>query len=64
MLTLNSGEAQDLTQKELILHHYAAMLKKDLDAYHANSQSQKDWMHIFKSHLACVILLIHIYKQF
>lgn len=63
-MSLNSGEAQDLTQEELILHHYAAMLKKDLDAYHANSRSQKDWVHLFKNHLACVILPIHFYKQF
>ena len=62
MSTPNSGGAQDLNQDELILHHHAAMVKKDLDAYHTRSRSQADWVDIFKTHLARIILPIRSYK--
>ena len=62
MSTSGSGGAQDLTQEEQILHHHAAMLKKDLEAYHAYSRSQDDWKDLFKSRLASSILENHFYK--
>ena len=37
MSTLNYAGAQNLTQEELVLHYYAAMVKRDLDAYHMKS---------------------------
>jgi hypothetical protein len=51
MLTPNY---QDLIHEEQILHHHAAMIKKDLEAYHANSSSrtQEDWIDLFENHLA------------
>ena len=43
MSTSNSeGEAHNLTEKEQILHHQVAMLKKDLEVYHAYPSSQED----------------------
>ena len=58
MLTTNSGGAQelaDLAQEEQILHHYAAMVKKDLEVYHAYSWSQEYWKNLFKNCLAYFI---------
>jgi hypothetical protein len=52
MSTSNFGGAQDLTQEEQILHHHAALIKKDLEAYRAYSRSQEDWKDLFKSCLA------------
>jgi hypothetical protein len=56
MLTSNFEKAQDLTQDEQILHHYAAMIKKDLEAYRACSRSQENWVQLFTDHLACLAL--------
>ena len=64
MLTSNSGEAQDLTEDEIILHHHVAIVKKDVEAYRAHSSSENDWLDLFKDHLACFILIIHFYKPF
>jgi hypothetical protein len=64
MLTSISGGVQDLTQEEQILHHYAAMIKKDLDRYHAYSVSQEGWRDLFKNRLARIIPVIHFYKPF
>src|SRR5258707_12719755 len=64
MSTSNSGGAQDLTQDEQILHHYAAIIKRDIEAYHAYSRSQEDWKDLFENHLARFILVTHIYKPF
>ncbi len=64
MSTSNSGEAQDLTEDEIILHHHAAIVKKDVEAYHAHSSSENDWLDLFKDHLARFILIIHFYKPF
>jgi hypothetical protein len=64
MSTSNAGGAQDLTQEEQILHHHSAMIKRDLEAYHAYSRSRKDWTYLFKKRLACFILAIHFYKSF
>ena len=41
MSTLNSGEVQDLTQEKRILHHHAAMLKKDLDASYESLEPKR-----------------------
>jgi len=64
MSTSNSGGAQDLTQDEQILHHHAAIIKRDIEAYHAYSRSQEDWKDLFENHLARFILVTHIYKPF
>jgi len=64
MSTSNFGGAQSLTQDEQILHHYAAMIKKGLDAYHAESRSKRYWKGIFKHHLVRSILANHFYKPF
>jgi hypothetical protein len=64
MLTPNSGRPQDLTQEEQILHHHAAMIKRDLEAYRAYARSQEDWKDLFQNSLASFILEIHFYKPF
>jgi len=56
---MSTLKAQDLTQDEQILHHHAAIIKKDLEAYHAYTRSKEDWNNLFINHLACVILLVH-----
>lgn len=56
--------SQDLTQEEQILHHHAAMIKKDLEAYHAYSRTEEDWKELFKNRLARLILIIYFYKPF
>jgi hypothetical protein len=58
----NAGEVQGLTQEEQILHHHAAMIKKDLEAYHAYSRSKEDWNDLFRNCLARIILETHSYK--
>jgi hypothetical protein len=60
MPTYSSEGANNLTQDEKILHHHAAMIKKDLEAYHAYSRSQEDWKNLFKNRLARFILAIHL----
>jgi len=62
----NSGEAQNLTDDEQILHHYTAMVKEDLEAYrvYPTNKSQNDWEGIFKHHLAHLIHSIYSYKPF
>jgi len=65
MSASNSGRgAQDLTQDEQILHHYAAMFKKDLEAYNAYSRSEEDWKTLFESHLASFLRIIYFYEPF
>src|SRR5712691_7175466 len=66
MLISNSVEAQNLTDDEQILHHYAAMVKEDLEAYrvYPTTKSQNDWEGIFKRHLARLIHSICFYKPF
>ena len=56
MSTSDSREAQNLTGEEQILHHHAAMVKKDLEAYKAISRSRRDWQKLFTDRLACLIL--------
>lgn len=51
--TSNSGGALGLSEDEQILHHHAAMIKKDLEAFNAISRSQEDWIDVFKNHLVC-----------
>jgi hypothetical protein len=64
MLAFNSGGAQDLTQDEQTLHHHAAVIKKDLEAYHACSRGKEDWKVLFKSRLARFIPIIYFYEPF
>jgi hypothetical protein len=64
MSTFNSGGAQDLNQEEQTLHHHAAMIKKDLEAYRAYSRSQEDWKNLFKNLLARFILVTRFCKPF
>jgi len=58
MSTSNFRGAENLTQKEQTLHHYAAMVKRDLESYrlYPASMSQEDWKRVFKHHLARLIL--------
>jgi len=58
MSTSNFRGAENLTQNEQTLHHYAAMVKRDLESYclYPASMSPEDWKHTFKHHLACLIL--------
>jgi len=60
----NAQGAQDLTQEEQILHHHAAVVEKDLEAYHTYSQSQGDWKKLFNEHLVCFILVTQFYRPF
>jgi len=62
MLTSNSEGAHNLTQEEQILHHHAAMVKKDLETYHAYFRSQENWNDLFKRRLVHIILATHFYK--
>jgi hypothetical protein len=66
MSTSDFGGAQDLNQEEQTLHHHAAMVKKDLEAYRdrAYSRSQDDWKNLFKNLLARFILVIRFCKPF
>ena len=46
-----------LSQEEETLHLYAALVQKDLEAYHACvSRDETDfiWKHIFEDHLVCL----------
>jgi hypothetical protein len=56
MSTPNFKETQHLTQDEEILHHHVAVIKKDLEAYHACFRSKKDWNCLFKKHLVHLFL--------
>lgn len=64
MSTYNSEGAQDLTEDELILHHHAAVIKRDLEAYHMRSKSKEDWVNIFTNHLAHFIPVFYFYNPF
>ena len=55
---------ENLSKTEQILHHYAAMVKKDLDKYHADSRREQDWVDVFKDHLVHFIFAIYFYKAF
>jgi hypothetical protein len=52
MSTPNFGRHQSLTENEQILHYYAAMFKKDLDACRTESGRKRRWKRVFKNHLA------------
>ena len=58
----NSEEAQALIEEEQILHHHAAMVKRDLEAYCAYSRNMDDWKDLFKDHLVCFILRTYFYR--
>jgi len=61
MLTSNF---ENLSKAEWMLHHYAAIVKKDLDAYHVDSRMEQDWREIFMDHLVCFIYVVYFYKPF
>ena len=63
MSTSNSGD-QSLTQDEQTLHHHAAVVKRDVEIYHAFSRSDENWKALFKDHLVCFILEAYFYKSF
>jgi hypothetical protein len=63
MFTFDSG-AQDLTKEEQILHHHAAVIKKDLEAYHTYPRTQEGWNASFKNHLVLFILVIQFVQPF
>ena len=62
MSTSNFRGTRDLTQDELILHHHAAMVKKDLDACHADSGSNDDWNDVFINHLVRFCIEMYFYE--
>jgi hypothetical protein len=44
-----------LTEEELTLHHYAALVQKDLEAYRTcASRDEANWMRTFEHHLVCL----------
>jgi hypothetical protein len=52
MSTPKLGEIQALSQEEQVLHHYAAMVKKDLERYHKSTPGEKQRLgDMFKEHL-------------
>jgi hypothetical protein len=53
-LAMSTPNYQDLIYEEQILHHHAATIKKDLEAYHAysSSRTEENWKDLFKKHLA------------
>jgi len=52
----DSGAASHLTLDEQILHHHAAKVKKDVEAYRTYSRKPQDWRDLFTNHLARFIL--------
>jgi hypothetical protein len=56
MSTSDSREALDLTGDEQILHHHAAMVKKDLEAYNTIFRSRRDWQNLFTDRAARLVL--------
>jgi hypothetical protein len=62
MPTTNAEGAREFSDEEQILHHYAAMIKKDIEAYHACSRTQENWRQLFIGRLASIIFVIHFYK--
>ena len=62
MSTPNFGATQDLTQEEQVLHHYAAMVKGDLEAYRMSaSRHEQRWKIAFEERLVfldpCALLI-------
>ena len=64
LLTMSTSNFENLSKTEQILYHYAAMVKKDLDEYHADSRREQDWVDVFKDHLVHFIFAIYFYKVF
>ena len=62
MSTSNFRGTPDLTQDEQILHHHAAMVKKDLDAYRAESGGNDDWNAVFINHLVRFCIKMDFYE--
>jgi hypothetical protein len=45
-----SNSKDNLTQEELILHHHAAVLKQNLEAYHAcMARDEETWRKLFRA---------------
>jgi len=64
-MSISNSGAQNLTQDEQILHHYAAVIKEDLKAYHAySSRSKQNWTALFKTRLVRFIPVIQLYTSF
>jgi len=59
---MSTSNFENLSKAEWMLHHYAATVKKDLDAYHADSRMEQDWREIFTDHLVCFIYVVYFYK--
>lgn len=58
-----STSKPNLTQDEQTLHHHAAMLRKNLEAYHAcTPRDEAAWRKEFKSRLVFRSLAIHFVK--
>jgi hypothetical protein len=56
-LHFNTMSLPTLTREELKLHLYAALVQKDLEAYHASVSrdgTNFNWKHIFEDHLVCL----------
>ena len=62
LLAMSTSNFENLSKAEWTLHHYAATVKKDLDAYHADSRMEQDWREIFTDHLVCFIYAVYFYK--
>jgi hypothetical protein len=53
-----SSSDLNLTPDEQIIHHHAAMLKKELEAYHAcTPRDENTWRHTFRA------ILVNPYYQ-
>jgi hypothetical protein len=63
MSTLNTGGTEEFTQDEQILHHYAAMVKKDLEEYHAYPREHEYLRVLLIKHLVRIVLLIRFYQH-
>jgi hypothetical protein len=61
MSTSDSGVTQNLTEEEMVLHHYAAMIEKNVEAYRESASKdvwQGLWGLTFKTLLVFRILAI------
>jgi hypothetical protein len=56
---MSAADAQKLTQEEQILHHYAAIIEKDLHFYQVStSRDECAWRHKFQISLVFVFIAI------
>jgi hypothetical protein len=64
VLRSNFDATYGLTKEEEILHHYAGMVRKHLEAFHASwplsePRDEPIWRHVLKDCLVAFILVIH-----